>query len=210
MSWDTETWDAFCGLIDEGWPGTFDEKAARSWRVLLDGVEPGQAVAAMRRLLFTGQRFRPSASELLGELRRDPGAPTFEEAYRLIFAPGGVLAARPGNGGPVTYSSEADRRALLNQAATDRAAELHPLVAGFVARQTPARLRALEVDDPDYGELRRKELRDSWDRHVEAFTGRETAALAAGTGRTGLRQLDPLASLGLTPDRPAIEPARSA
>lgn len=207
-AWDTETWDAFCSLIEEGWPGTFDAAAADSWRVLLDGVPPGDAVAAMRRLLFAGQRFRPSASELLSELRNDPSAPTFEEAYRLIFGPAGVLAARPGTGGPVTFNSEAERRAASNQAALDRANTFHPLVATFVARQGVGHLRSLGVDDPDYGDLRRKELRESWDRHVTAMDGRDVAALAAGHDRSalGLRKFDPLAALShIAPDQPAIE-----
>lgn len=202
MSWDSETWDAFCGLIDEAWPGTFDDQAANSWRVLLDGTDPADAVAAMRRLLLRGQRFRPSVSELLGELRADPSKPTFEEAFALIFGPRGVLAARPTANGPVTFASEADRAARQNQAALDRANEMHPLVAAFVARQGVGRLRELQVEDPDYGELRRKELRDAWDRHLEATDGRDVAALAVGDrSELGMRRFDPLAALGL--ERPA-------
>jgi hypothetical protein len=62
------------------------------------------------------------------------------------------------------------------------------------------------LDDPDYGELRRKELRGGWDRHVEAFDGRNVALLAAGPRHAGLRQLDPLAALGLGREPvPALE-----
>jgi hypothetical protein len=51
------------------------------------------------------------------------------------------------------------------------------------------------ADGPGHGHWARKELREAWDRHVDASDGRELAVLASG-GRLGLRQLDPLAALG--------------
>lgn len=194
MTWAPDTWDAFCGLVDEAWPGTFDAEAASSWRVLLDDIDPDAALIALRRLLLKGQRFRPSVSELLAAVRSDPSRPTFEEAYRLIFGAGGVLRARPV---VRAWASEADRARAEVEAIEKRAGTVHPLVGQFVVRQGIDRLRRLGLDDPDYGPLRRKELQVAWDVHVEAFDGREIHALAAGTGREGLRQLDPLAALGL-------------
>jgi hypothetical protein len=176
VSWGAAEWDAFAGLVEEGWPGTFDDDAAASWRVLLDGTAPGVAVTALRRLLYSGRTFypRPAVSDLLAELRHDASAPTFDEAL--------VLLRR------ALSHSTGDREAL-------DALQAQPLVGAFAQRQGTQRLRMLPVDDPDWGEKTRRELREAWDRHVDAFDGREVAALAAGTGE--LRQLDPLAALQL-------------
>ena len=192
MSWSPDQWDVFAGLLDRGWPGELEPAGENAYRVLLDDCEPEALVAALKRLLHRGQRFRPSAAELLAEARRDPSAPTFDEAYVLIFGPRGVLAARPSR---AALQEARDPRAAHNEAALERAQELHPLVYSFVARQGAERLRLLPLADPQYGELRRKELREAWDAHVEAAEGREVAALASGAGREGLRRLDPLVAL---------------
>jgi hypothetical protein len=196
--WAEEQWAMFFDLLDNGWPGDLDPSAAAAYQVLLDGMPPDEVVEALRRLLHQGARFRPSAAEILGARRRDASRPTFEEAYVMIFGPRGVLRARPA---VRRYDDEAERRRVHDEAARQRAASMHPLVAAFVERQGLDRLRHLPVDapgsadGPGEGHWARKELRDAWDRHVDAFDGREVAVLASG-GRLGLRQLDPLAALG--------------
>lgn len=189
MTWQPDEWEAFCALLEEGWPGTFDDSTAEAWRVLLDSTPPQVAVEALRRLLLEGRRFRPSVSELLAATRDDPSQPTFDEAYWLIFGPRGALRAR--STGVALH--EGEQRQSENDAALERARTMHPLIASFMERQGLDRLRMLPLDDPDYGEIRRKELREAWERHCEATEGRVIAALASGSGE--LRQLDPLASL---------------
>jgi hypothetical protein len=177
MSWDADRWDAFCGLVEEAWPGEFDDVARKSWRVLLDEIDPQAAIGGMRRLLFAGGTFRPSVSELLAAVRLDPSAPTFDEAYQLLFGPRGAMLG---------YDVEE---------VSQRLDTIHPLIGTFVRRQGYRRLKELPLDDPNWGEQRRRELREAWDRHVEATDAREVAALALGEGHEGLRKLDPLASL---------------
>lgn len=172
MTWEPQEWDAFCSLLEEGWPGVFSESTAEAWRVLLDATPPQTAVTALRRLLLEGRRFRPSVSELLAATRHDPSRPTFDEALVLI------------------------RRALTATFGERDALERlsHPLVRSFVQRQGVDRLRMFPLDDPVWGEKHRRDLEGAWDRHVEAFDGREIAALASGSG--DLRRLDPLAPRG--------------
>jgi hypothetical protein len=69
-------------------------------------------------------------------------------------------------------------------------------VRAFVERQGIDRLRGLQLADPDWGEKRRADLERAYNEHVEAFDGREVAALASG-GRGELARLDPLAALGV-------------
>lgn len=171
-AWTDRQWDVFCSLIDEGWHGTFSDETADAWRILLDGIEPEAAVRGLRVLLHEGRPHRPSASEVLAAARRDPSRPTFDEAYRLMFGPGGCVLGP--NGGHVA---------------------VHPLVSAFVLRQGHDRLRQLPLDDPDYGHLTRRDLRQAWDAHVVAFEGREVAVAALGQGGGDLRQLDPLTVL---------------
>lgn len=200
-TWNDVQWDGFCALLEEAWPGEFDEHARTSWRVLLDPLEPERMVSALRQLLLEGRRFRPSVSELLAAARTDPSRPTFHEAFTLIYGPRGILRARSKRpGAAVVYASEADRQAQQNDAARERASEMHPLVAAFVERQGFDRLRTLPVDDEMWGEKHRRDLERAWDAHVEAFDGREIAVLAS-SGRGELTHFDPLAALGIARPR---------
>ena len=185
-----DEWASLCLLIEEGWPGEFGDAAEKAWRVLLDDYDADRVLRAVKALVARGGKFRPSVAEVVAEIRHDPSRPTFEEAYRLIYGRGGVLRARLPYAGPIV-----DADARRGEAMRARMSEIHPLVAAFVDRFGLGRLRALAVDDPDYGELRRKELREAWDRHVEAVDGREIAQFASGR-RDGLQAFDPLAVLG--------------
>jgi hypothetical protein len=194
-AWSSDDWDAFCSLLEHGFPGDFPPEASKAYRLLLDGTDPGEIVAALRRLLHRGHTFRPSAAELLGEVRADPSRPTFEEAFTLIYGPRGAFRARVSG----RWADEGERRAMIAAATRERLAGMHPLIGAFVDRLGMDYLRGLELEDPDYSQLRRKELRDAWERHVDAFGDREVAALAAGTprGELGMHKFDPLAALGV-------------
>jgi hypothetical protein len=206
VPWTDEEWRGFCAVVDQGWPGEFDETAREAWRILLVRYEPADVGAALSHLIAEGHRFRPSVSELVAAMRRDPTRPTFEEALALMYGPGGILSAKPQrDGGVLRYDSERQRRALYDQAALQRAGDMHPLVASFVTRYGLDRLRALPVDDPEWGGKHQRDLEQAWNRHVEATDGREVAALAAGAPRGELARLDPFAALGLPRDRPQIE-----
>jgi len=202
MSMSAKEWDTLALLIEEGWPGEFTDAAAKAWRVLLDDYDAGQVLAAVKGLVARGGKFRPSVAEVVAQIRRDPSAPTFEEMYRLVYGPGGVLKARPAYLGPDSITP-----ATLERAQLDRAAMLHPLVGEFVRRFTLGRLRSLEVDHPVYGEANRKKLRQAWDEMCESLEDRDIAALASGRRGAGLTALDPLAALGVSA-RPQIEAAK--
>jgi hypothetical protein len=184
-AWTDLEWEGFCALLEEAWPGDFDEVARSSWRVLLDGIEPAAASEGLRRMLFSGQRFRPSVSELIAAVREDPSTPTFEEAYQLIFGSGGVLKARAPHKALITEDDE--RRAVQERLET-----VHPLVASFATRQGLSRLGSLPLEDPVWGEKHRKDLEQAWVNHCESQEHREVAALAAGGGP---KQLDPFQAL---------------
>lgn len=205
-AWTEMEWDAFAALLERGWPGEFSEADGDAYRVLLAGVAPPLAVEALQVLVLRGGTFRPSAAEIVGQATADPGKPTFEEAYRLIFGARGVLKARPA---VATWSTERERQKLLDQAALQRADELHPYVGAFVRTLGAGHLRMLPVDDEDYGPMRRRELREAWERFIVAADERiRTGRALEGLGRArqiGPRRLDPLGVLGLTPQTPELE-----
>jgi hypothetical protein len=195
-TWNDETWDSFCALLEEAWPGTFDDDAGDAWRLLLNDADPRQVVNAMRRLLAKGAKFRPSVAELMAEMRADPSLPTFDEMFVIVFGPAGVLSARPQSR---EWKNEGERKASYTEAVVEACKHHHLLVGAFVIRQGITRLKELPIFDPEYAGLRRKELQQAWEAHLEAHEGREVHALVAGTGNQGLRQLDPLSALGLDP-----------
>lgn len=167
-------------LLGGGWPGQFTANDEDAYYFLLSDFDVADVMRALKALRHA--KFRPSASEIANVLSPEKAAaPTFDEMFALLFSPRGALAARGVDG------------------TRERLAGLPPLVSAFAERQGIQRLKELPVHDEDDGHWRRKELRVAWDGHVEAMEGREVAALASGAG--DLRQLDPLARLGLN-DQP--------
>lgn len=195
MSWTAEEQRRVGKALLGSWPGTMatwgrEAIAAFVGELEARGLDPDTALRAIRTWP-AGSDFPPSAPNLAAAARRDVAAPTSDEIFQLIFGRRGILRARPPYTGFVTAET-------IEEARLARAAEMHPLVAGFVRVQGLRRLSLLEVDDPEYGELRRKELAEAWARFVEAHEGREAeemAALGAGETRSGLRRLDPLEAL---------------
>jgi hypothetical protein len=208
-AWTEERWAMFFELLDKGWPGELDEQDAPAYRVLLGDVDPERIVAGLRRLLHHGARFRPSAAELLAAGRRDPGRPTFPEALRLIFGVRGVLRARPEQR---RYDTPGERHRLYRDAALQRASLMHPLIGAFVQTQGLDRLRELQLEDPDYGPLRRKELEAEWNAMLERFDERQVAAdaLPVGDARRGqLHSFDPLVALATIAPAGALPAGKS-
>ena len=203
MNWTDEQWDGFVALVASSWRQEFPEAERKAWRILLDETPAETAMLGLKRLLLEGREWRPAVSELLKAARHDPSRPTFSEAYQLIFGHGGAIRACVA-GGTVVYRNDGDRARTEREAILVRAGELHPLIRPFIERQGVDRLRTLPLDDPEWGEKHRRDLEAAWDRHVEAFDGREVAAIASGA-RDGLRQLDPLAALGLPGPAPQLE-----
>jgi hypothetical protein len=179
MPWTPDELEAFFFLVENAWPGEMTAENRAAWGTLLDPYQPADVVAALRRLLAEGRRFRPSVSEVIGAIRRDDTTPTFAEAYQLIFGRGGALSRSP--------------------------VSVHPLVESFVARQGADRLRRLPIYDPEWGEKVRRDLEREWAQHVEAFAGREVAAIATAGDRRQMSRFDPLRHLTL-PAKPELAP----
>ncbi len=189
-----DEWATISMLIDEGWPGEFTASSATAWRVFLDEYDATQVLGALKVLVARGSTFRPSVAEVVAQIRDDPTVPTFAEACQLIFGPGGVMHARTKVRKVFWEIGERDR---LNEiAGWERASDMHPLIGAFIEREGFSRLRDLNLEDEQYGAMRRAQLQKSWDAHCEAMRGRELAAVAQGR-RGELGSFDPLVVLRL-------------
>ena len=177
-----DEWNTIALLLDKGfkWREPFGEAHETTYRILLDGYSAEDVASAIRALVARGQVFGPTPGEVVAEIRNDPAAPTFDEAYALIYRPKGILWGKS------------------NAQSTEFAkSRVHPLVGSFALRYGIERLRMLEVDHEDYGDIKRRDLRLAWDQHVEAMEGRDVAALVASSDRRGqLGRFDPLTALG--------------
>lgn len=171
-------------VLDGGWPGDFTTNDEDAYYYLLNDHTATDIMRALKALRH--QKFRPSASEISNVLTPTKAAtPTFDEMFTLLFSQRGALAARD------------------EQSTRERLTKMHPLVESFAERQGIQRLKELPIHDPDNGHWRLKELRHAWAAHLDAFEGRELVAIATGTNRDGLRQLDPLTALTSTSPDPA-------
>jgi len=167
-------WARVATALLGSWPSqvaSWGKEAIAAYAAELEarGVSADAALVAIRSCPAE-QKFPPSAPELAALARRDPSRPTFDEAFQMIYGPGGVFGVK--------------RRDVV----------VSPWVLAFVDRCGRERLRLLEVEHDDYGGLKRQELRHSWEQFLEANDGRELAAIAQGR-RGELGRFDPLRTL---------------
>ena len=144
------------------------------------GIDFEAAARWLAEAATDGDAFVPSAADLAAAFKTsdDQLMPTFDEAFELVFGQRSRVLRGDFAGVPEVVASWASRAGL-------------------------DRLRVLPVFDPQYGELRRADLRRSWEAHVEAWRERRLAvrALPSGDRPAGLKRLDPLAALGLDGQR---------
>lgn len=183
---------AVIGELLDAWPGEFTDHDEGAYYALLSDLDAdavARAVRALRR-----QKFRPSPADIVEAVEPQRAlVPTFDEVLTLLYARGGVLDVRVQG----TTDTNPRYRTDMAAAVAARLGAVHPLLAEFVRRMRLGRLLAMSIDDPDEGKWHRRELRQAWERHVEAMEGREIAALALPSGqRQDLGHLDPLAALG--------------
>lgn len=171
-----EEWDLIEGVLEECWPGDWNERTGPSYRLLLDDYPAASVVGALRKHVAAGPKYRPSASELGGALNEDPGIPTWTEVEEALLGPRGILRT----GRELPEGS-------------------HEVLVAFVGAAGRERLGQRPFDDPQWGEVERRRLREDWDRFAERAEERRVHGLAlasVGAPSGELRRLRPLAALG--------------
>lgn len=138
------------------------------------GLSPDCVLKALRSI---ESKFPPSVGEVVASVRFDSAQPTFDEAFELIFGRGGVIRAR-------------DPQVRLR--------ELPRTVQSYVWRQGLERLGRLPLNDPQWGEKHRRDLREAWDRHIDVLERREIALIAMGHRTESMKQLSATIPQALT------------
>lgn len=178
-SWPPDEWAVVTMLFEEAFktpPGQeWTNRKAKAYGTMLDAYQPAAVVAAVKRLAAAGQTFLPSVGDIIGAIRADLSAPSWTEAFEMIFGPRGALSVRLPRGSRPADEAERDR--VLNQAIIERAAAQHEMVGAFVATQGPRRLRMLPIHDPDWGEKTRRDLGVEWDEFVDKADARRREGL---------------------------------
>lgn len=182
MSWTTDEWEGFTLCLERWWKDPFDDSDRIAWKLAVDGLDPQTAAGALKLLLRRGETWRPSVAEFVAAL--EPVAPTFDEAWPVIQ--NAMRLLRPGEDGAAVVSQ-------VRSLAGDQA-------AGWLASYGVWRLANEPVEDPSYGGVVVKRLRDHYSELVAEPAGRDRLVAALESPRSGrreLRQVDPLAVLGI-------------
>lgn len=175
-----EEWDVIEMVMEECWRGDWSEDTGRAYRLVLGELSAEAVMAAVRKLALGGARHRPSVGELAGALNADPGLPSWTEVEEILLGERGLLRGFAG-------------------------VEMHEVLAAFVEARGRERLAQLPFDDPQWGEVERRRVREDWERFAERAEERRLHGLAlqsVGAPRGELRRLRPLAALEY--DRPAL------
>lgn len=204
--WRPEDWENVLLLLREWFvskPEDWTTNRLTGYALGLADFTAAQVGAALRRLRDApGRTFLPRVSEIADAIHTDRSDPSFGEAFELLFGKGGCVHARPAAG--VRYDGQTERDKATDLAILEKAIDQHELVGAFVAAVTPRRLRLIPIDDPEYGDLRREELRREWADFVERADARRregmpllTSALVAQRREIGPSKPDYLAAIGI-------------
>lgn len=149
-------WDEICVLIDDCWKGELDERKATSYRLFLDRHPQGLVFAALEVLVEGGVAFLPSVPEIVKSVRSltEQPLPGWTEVYEHL--------SRATRRAGADYHAPEQAKTAVGAAWLDEYS--HAVVARFFEGEGYGRMSKIGYDDPDYGLLRQKELRDRWDQ----------------------------------------------
>lgn len=147
-------------LLKNGWPGQYGKDNVAAYAEFLLPFEFEAVRDALHKLAGEGQKFVPSVGLVLAAVRSlsEPVRPAWADAWTQI------------------------EQAMVADAA-GRTVEMHPLVAAFTDREGLARLRRLPFYDPEYGELRIRDLGQRFSDFCDAQDARSAQRFAIGPDR---------------------------
>jgi hypothetical protein len=188
-----DEWDGCCFLMEQAFKGDMDEDKRDAYRVFLEKFSSEQVVAALQVLAEESEPWLPAVPEIVQACRKleqaDHGGevPGWAEVYPMLIR---ALHVHVGY-----FESDAEKTATCVAWLEKNS---HPVVAKFFEAQGYDRLSRMEVDDPEHGALRQKDLREMWEQFVEVAKQRLATGLAlqsVGRRACGPRSLDQAALL---------------
>lgn len=145
-------WERLASLIGNWWPGEWTRERDEAYRMALDGFAPADVLRAFEVHLRAGERFRPSAAEVVATILGSTGTASPGHALELV-----EQACRRVNRS--VYAADFHDR---HQAALDWLAEQDPAVAWWAATrgicQVPGAICQEPINDPERGGIVRASL----------------------------------------------------
>jgi hypothetical protein len=187
-----DEWKGLATMLAVWWQGDFGPEERDVWWIAMCDHDRETVFQALKLALRTSPTFRPKPGEIIALCSPDADSartPSWPEARQALFGPRGVVHMSISKG---------------DDAALERAEQVHPYLAAYCQAAGLQRLRMEEVDDPDHGGAVIKRLGDEYSDHVRRCderiaTGRSLEAM----GRHGeLARLNPLAALDRAADTP--------
>jgi hypothetical protein len=202
-----EEWIPVARKLRNCWRGDFSDEMAGDYFDMLASF-PGEVVeGAVKALVLDPKPWVPAVPEIIGQIRKmvEPPVPAWPEVRNALLRALSVGAKRN------YFASDEEKQVKAVRWLEEK---IHPVVARFFEMETYERLARIEWDDPEYGMLREKELRERWEEFIDVARARMERGLAleaAGGGmQLGPRRLDAAASLLGVSERPQLEEGSSS
>lgn len=152
-----QEWETISQHLEHCFAGDFDDHKAEAYATFMGHLGFFDVMTAINELMHRGQRFVPSAGEILGVLDEASGPPSFDRAWRALER----AMSRYGLGDAAYAES-----ALVNE---------HPAVVDWARSYGWRRLTHEPVNDPDYGGAVMHRLGRSYREHCSELRLRERA-----------------------------------
>ena len=159
-----DEWETIALLIENCWRGEFDDTRSASYLTMLQQFDHGQVMAALRILTERGKPFVPSVPEIVQAIRdaSEPALPAFSEVWAAL--------------------QTAMRERSVDDAVKVMGERCGPVAAAFMESEGVGRLKHIEFFNPDFGEMRVKELEHRWSDFSARADDRARLGLALGAG----------------------------
>jgi hypothetical protein len=191
-----DEWAAIEAILQDCWPGEFDERAGLAWRAMLGDEDPISVLRAFKSLaLSADDAFRPSVNEVLREVHHREGLGA-SRAYDVLYArPGGIAYAQVRS--DKAFWEPGERETANRELRRDLVAAAEPKIQAFVAEEGLDHIvldRPVHDDADGHNGARRHRFDEAWAAFSDRYDRGEARMIAAGRrneldGRGGLRRI---------------------
>lgn len=190
-----DEWAAIEAILQDCWPGEFDERAGLAWRAMLGDEDPVSVLQAFKTTaMITDEPFRPSVNTILREIHHRPGLGA-QRAFEVIYGPGGIAFAQVRSS--KAFWEPGEREDATRQLRRDLVEAAEPKIRAFIEDQGLDRIvldRPVFDDADGHNGARRHRFDEAWSEFSDRFDRGEARLIASGRrseldGRGGLKRI---------------------